>query len=315
MADQIFEYTPEIDQKVERAVSETLNEHVKKTERISQGEDNYVYKVKTNDQIVMTRVARYKDWPRIDKLLWISKQLIKTKIPHAKILFSDTSSEYFKFGFMIVEWIEGDDGMSLIKRNKLSRKSAVKKIAKTLSSVHKIKVKGFGEFDKNGKGKYKTWENHIFSFLEDPLYKRAVREKKYKNSSNEMGVENMKKIIKQINYKSESVLTHQDPTPENAIFNNDKAILIDWDDAVGSSWIEDLAWITFWMGQRAQSWFLETHKPNEPLDLIKRIERIIHLKLAITLLPYFLYLAKNDKNADRMNKKIRSLVLSEINFN
>ena len=310
MSDQILEYTPEIDEKIGKIVPKILNTNVKKIERITQGEVNYIYKIETENQTLLVRVARYKDWPKIDKLIWISDQLAKVEIPHAKVLFSDTSSKYFKFGFMIAEWIEGEDGMSLIKRNKLTRKMAVKKIAKILSKTHKIKVEGFGEFNRVGKAIYKTWEESLFSFLEDSLYKRAVKENKYEDHLNRKGIENMKKIIKEINYKLDPVLSHQDPTPENAIFNDDKIVLVDWDNAIGSTWIEDLAWITFWMGKEARNWFLETYKSNEPLNLVEKVERIIHLRLAITNIPYYFYSAKNYKAGERMKRKLRSLVLS-----
>ena len=181
MSNQIFEYTPKIDEKIGEVVPKILNTNVKKIERITQGEVNYVYKIETENKTLLVRVARYKDWPKIDKLIWISGQLAKVEIPHAKVLFSDTSSKYFKSGFMISEWIEGEDGMSLIKRNKLTRKMAVKKIARTLSKTHKIKIEGFGEFNRTGKAIYKTWEESAFSFLEDSLYKRAVKENKYEN--------------------------------------------------------------------------------------------------------------------------------------
>lgn len=211
---------------------------------------------------------------------------------------------------MIAEWIEGEDGMSLIKRNKLTRKIAVKKIAKTLSKIHKIKVEGFGEFNGVGKAIYKTWEESLFSFLEDSLYKRAVKENKYEDHLNRKGIENIKRIIREINYKPDPVLSHQDPTPENAIFNDDKIVLIDWDNAIGSTWIEDLAWITFWMGKKARNWFLETYKLNESLSLVEKVERIIHLRLVITNIPYYFYSAKNYKAGKRMKRKLRSLVLS-----
>lgn len=310
MSDQILEYTPEIDEKIKEVVPKILNTNVKKIERITQGEVNYVYKIETENQALLVRVARYKDWPKIDKLIWISDQLAKVEIPHAKVLFSDTASKYFKFGFIISEWTEGEDGMSLIKRNKLTRKIAVKKIAKTLSKTHKIKVEGFGEFNRDGKAIYKTWEESVFSFLEDSLYKRAVKENKYENHLNRKGIENIKRIIKEINYKPNSVLCHRDPTPENVIFNDDKIVLIDWDNAIGSTWIEDLAWITFWMGKKARNWFFETYKSNEPLSLVEKVERIIHLRLAITNIPYYFYSAKNYKAGERMKRKLRSLVLS-----
>ena len=68
MSDQILEYSPEIDEKIAEVVSRVLNEKVKDVKRINQGEVNYVYKVETEKQTVLVRVARYKDWPDIGKL-------------------------------------------------------------------------------------------------------------------------------------------------------------------------------------------------------------------------------------------------------
>ncbi len=308
MSDQILEYSPEIDEKIAEVVSRVLNEKVKDVKRINQGEVNYVYKVETEKQTVLVRVARYKDWPDIGKLTWIFKKLAEKGIAHPKVLFSDTSSEYFKFGFLISKWIDGEDGTSLIKEGKFSRKRAVEKITKTLQKIHKINIGRFGEFNGEGKGKYETWEESLFSFFEDSEYKKAVKNGVYGKDLHIKGVETMKKIIKELKYKPKSVFTHQDPTPGNAIFYKDKITLIDWDNAKGSVWIEDLAWITFWMGKKGRRWFLETYKSKEPLDLIKRIERIIHLRLAITLIPYYLYSTKNYKAAEKMKRKLRKLV-------
>ena len=307
MIDWIFEYSPEIDLKVKSVIPEVLGIKVKSLERISQGEVNYVYKVETERQMLLVRIARYKNWPDIRKLGWIFNKLEEKGISHPKILFSDTSSKHFRFGFMITEWVDGKDGMSLIREGNLSRKMAVGKIAETLRKVHKVSIDGFGKFNGNGKGEYTTWEESLFSFLEDSKYRKAAGDGVYKENLNEKGIQEMKKIIKKLNYQPKPVLTHQDTSPENAIFNGG-VTLIDWDNAIGSSWIDDVAWITFWMGKKAQRWFLEGYKPQEPLDLIEKVEKVNHFRLAITLLPYYLYSTKNYKAAERMKRKLKGLV-------
>ncbi len=309
MTDRILEYLPEIDKKIEKVIQTVLGVNVINLERIRQGEVNYVYKVKTENQTFLVRVARYKDWPDIEKLTWIFKKLAEQSITHPKVLFSDTSSKHFKFGFMISEWVEGKDGMTLIKESRFSRKEAVEKIARILQKIHNINIDGFGTFNDKGKGKYKVWEESLFSFLEDPKYKMAVRAGVYGKGLSEKGALTMKELIKDLDYKPKSVLTHQDPTPENAIFYEDKITLIDWDNAIGSSWIDDLAWITFWMGKEARRWLLEVYKPEEPLGLIEKVERVIHIRLAITLIPYYLYSTKNYKAVEKMKRKLRRLIL------
>ena len=308
MIDWIFEYSPEIDLKVKSVIPEVLGIKVKSLERISQGEVNYVYKVETERQMLLVRIARYKNWPDIRKLGWIFNKLEEKGISHPKILFSDTSSKYFRFGFMITEWVDGKDGMSLIREGTLSRKMAVGKIAETLRKVHKVSIDGFGKFNGNGKGEYTTWEESLFSFLEDSKYRKAAGDGVYKENLNEKGIQEMKKIIKKLNYQPKPVLTHQDTTPENAIFNGG-VTLIDWDNAIGSSWIDDVAWITFWMGKKARRWFLEVYRPQEPLDLIEKVEKIIHVRLAITLIPYYLFSTKNYRAVEKMKRKLRRLVL------
>ena len=308
MIDWIFEYSPEIDLKVKSVIPEVLGIKVKSLERISQGEVNYVYKVETERQMLLVRIARYKNWPDIRKLGWIFNKLEEKGISHPKILFSDTSSKHFRFGFMITEWVDGKDGMSLIREGNLSRKRAVGKIAETLRKVHKVSIDGFGKFNGNGKGEYTTWEESLFSFLEDSKYRKAAEDGVYKENLNEKGIQEMKKIIKKLNYQPKPVLTHQDTTPENAIFNGG-VTLIDWDNAIGSSWIDDVAWITFWMGKKARRWFLEVYRPQEPLDLIEKVERVIHIRLAITLIPYYLFSTKNYRAVEKMKRKLRRLVL------
>lgn len=308
MSNWILEYSPEIDKEIAKVIPKVLGVAVKNIEKIKQGEVNYVYKVETEDKNILVRVARYKGWPNIDKLNWISRQLAQKDILHSRVLFSDISSNYFKFGFMIMEWINGEDGMSLIKEGKLSRKRAVKEIAETLQKIHEITVRGFGEFNGEGKGKFRSWEERLFSFVEDEKYKKAVGAGIYGENLHEKGIKAMRKIIKELDYKPKLVLTHQDPTPENAIFNKDKIVLIDWDNAIGSTWIEDLAWITFWMGKEVRRWFLRVYEAQEPLSSIEKVEKVIHLRLAITLVPYYLYSTKNYKAVEKIIGKLKNLI-------
>lgn len=308
MSIQLLEYSPKIDKKLKKAAQEILKIEVNKVERIRQGEVNYVYKIKTRNKNFLARVPRYKNWPNIEKLQFVFKKLSEKNIPHPRIVFLDTSSTYFEFGLIIFEWINGKNGKTLISEGKLSQKKAVREIAKTLSKVHKIKINGFGEFDKNGKGNYKNWEEQVLSFTEDDLYKRAVKEGKYKNSLNKKGLDTIKNILSDFNYKPEPALVHKDPTPENVIFRNEKVTFVDWDNASGSTWIEDLAWITFWEGKKVKGWFIEAYRPKEQLDLINRVEKIIHIRLAVTNVPYFLYLAKNKEGADEMIRRLQKFV-------
>jgi aminoglycoside phosphotransferase (APT) family kinase protein len=310
MSNQILEYSPEIDKKIFQVIPQILGVNVKRIIRISQGEVNYVYKVETENQVVLVRIARYKNWPDIGKLTWIFEQLTKRNIPHAEILFSDTSSKYFKFGFMINKWIDGEDGMSLIKEGKITRRKAIEKIARTLLKLHQITIQGFGDFDGDGQARYRTWKESLLYFLKDASYRRAVKEGKYENNLNIKGIKMMNKLVTEANYEPRSVLVHRDAMPENAVFSPEAVVLIDWDDAIGSTWIEDLAWITYWMGEESRAWFLGVYKTNEPLELIKKVEKIIHLKLAITLIPYYVYATKNYEAADRMKNRLKTLIAS-----
>src|SRR5206468_433620 len=60
------------------------------------------------------------------------------------------------------------------------------------------------------------------------------------------GRERLAQCYAAIDFPVQPVLVHGDPSADNVIRDARGPVLIDWDNAHVSSWVHDLAWLTFW---------------------------------------------------------------------
>ncbi len=319
MADDTLDYSIEIDKKIPEAFSKAGLQKVENFKRLTHGEQNYVYKVKTTSSYYVLRVFREKWWPEEDKPLWIEKEFIKYSIPHAKIIYQSRLSNVFPFGFMIMEFLDGENGESVIKNGKLSFEEFHKNLFLSLSKIHQIKIKKYGLI-KAGEGEFETYAEFKLNDFRDK--KEELLKLKDFNSSLLDGLEvKIKETLSKFEDLFSPTLVHGDATPDNSIYTEDgEVILIDWDDGRSGIWFDDYAWITYCGSHITNKGTLEARrkillnlmdkyegnalKSNDLLQL----EKLLHLLKTINLLPYYYFVRKNQQYYDKTLFKFNSLL-------
>ena len=322
---KIFRYNKNIDRQVVSAVSSVLNVNAKKAVKMKHGEVNHVYKLIAEKEFFLVRVFKNKDWPETGKLLWIDKQLMVHSIPHAKILYYSRSNKFFPFGFMITQFIGGYNGEQAVEKRQLSLAKTYYNIGKILKKVHAIKIKKFGVVN-NGSGNY---SNFLKWKLDRDVRRRFTELRATKKFTKEIAIKTEKKVrecLSPFAPKFKPVLNHGDPNRGNCIWSTDKRwILIDWDNAISSTWIEDYTDLTFWADFRKnksfttnrlrifkKNFFLGYGKVEFSRDQLGQIEHGLHIIKCMKLLPYY-YFGKKDMG-DFYETERKLLKLIEADF-
>jgi Ser/Thr protein kinase RdoA (MazF antagonist) len=296
---------------VRSAVDQTLHTKVLSVSKIDKGEFNKVFKVETQDKIIIARVFRHSHWPEEGKVQWIEEALLKNNIPHAKVLHYSRDNQYFDNGFMLTEYIEGQNGSDAIVNGNISFEEFHEKLAYVLSLINQIPIKQYGLIN-NGEGEYKTLVEYKFKQLTKDLEKLSQV-----NDFDQSFLPKTENKIRETLTKFESrlhpVLVHADATPVNSIYTNEgQVILIDWDGALAESWIRDYSWMTYsgshlsQLGTREERQekirqaFAKAYKQNEfDKDELSELELAYHAMRAIELLPYYYF---DQKNIDAFEK-------------
>lgn len=321
MKDKIFRYKKFIDAKIKTAAAGAIKVLVTDAQKIQMGEYNYVYKVLTSRGPVLARVFRRKYWPEAGKLQWIEKQLRKQHIPHAKILYYSRDSGYFPNGFMVTEFLEGGDGRTAVNAGRLSLAQAFVNIGRALKKVHRIKVRKFGLVN-YGQGENSDFISqrvikNLQQHSKDLLRIKIMQPEIYK-----IAQEVLVRDLSPFNRRFKPVLVHRDPARENAIYTPDKKwVLVDWDNAISSTWLEDYADLTFWADYKTSSaaagrkkvlieknFFRGYGKTSFTKAEIKIIERSLHIIKCVQMLPYYYFTQKNMDGFRYIKNKLNRLL-------
>ncbi len=299
MSDSL-EYSSGIDNKINEAVKDVLFENVESFERLTHGEQNYVYKVKTQDNTYILRVFRSRDWPEESKPLWIESQFKTYNIPHAKTLFQTRNAKHFKFGFMISEFIDGVNGEEAIKTGLISFEDFHIKLFELLSKIHAISIKKFGLINA-GEGEFETYQQYRFQDFQE--YKTDI----LTIPDFDISLLNKAEGIISSSYKDISeypVLVHGDPTPDNSILTKDgQVILVDWDDARAGWWFDDMAWLIYCGSHISESGTLKERKElfyklspelqNQNRQKLEDFQKVFDLSKQVGLIRYYYFSQKN----------------------
>jgi thiamine kinase-like enzyme len=218
---------------------------------------------------------------------------------------------------MITEFINGCDGRRAVKEKKITLAKAFFYIGKSLKEVHKIKIKKFGLI-KNGKGENSNFINlKVLTAL-----RRLFSVKNIENGLAEKIQTVVELNLRSFAFKFEPVLVHSDPARENAIYTPDrKWVLIDWDNATSSTWVEDYADLTFWTDYHTtlseakkrkalirSNFFRGYGKINFKPQEIDKIEHALHILMCVQKLPYYYYTQKNMDGYRYVKNKLSRLL-------
>lgn len=317
---EVFKYNSEIDNKVKIAVAETLGMSVVSVSKIQEGEVNHVYKINTDKGEFIARIFSSPDWPEIKALELIDKKLTKKNILHADIIYSDKSSKYFPNGFVVDKFVGGKIGWKAIKDGNISFEDFHIRLAKVLKEVHSINFPEYG-YIANGIGTSKDFFEHEINELKENLGKLKETDVLPEGIS-KLIEDKIRSLYNPIRKKFSPVLTHGDPSPANCIWTpNNEVVLVDWDNAMSSIWIRDLAIQTYWGSHLTYLGSLEERRTklidafirgHRDMGLTQKevedAEKIIHIIYSVSLLPYYYLKQQNmDAYAQARNRLMRDL--------
>jgi len=303
--DKFFSYSPELDNQIGPAVTKVLNQEISSVQRITKGEYNHVYKVITEKRTVIARVFRNKGWPEADKPAWLEAKLSELNIPHAKLLYHSRGDEFFPYGFMITEYLECQSGWDAIDSGKIGFTKFHEKLSHVLAQVHGIKADKYGSLtDKDEqRSSFVDWKLHRF----EKLWERTKSITSYDAALFQKVQEKTIDVLREMESKFKPVLVHGDASPDNCVLTDSgEVILLDWDSAEASIWLNDYSFIMYWGShmssqglrtERAEKTFQSSEEIKNSADFsedeLRRIIQALHILQAVDLLPYYYFEQKN----------------------
>ncbi len=305
---KIFEYTPEIDKKIGPAVAGVLHTEVFEVVRIEKGVVNHVYKIATSAGPVIARVFSRKGWPEEQKLQWIESQLSAHDIPHAKLRYISRHVTHFPYGFMVVEYIDGQDGWEAIQSGTTDGEVYFDQLGTLLRSVHNIGILQFGQVA-HGKGTHVELCAYLQERIEEDIVQlRTIPE--LPASLIDAVVHTFQSACSQYMHQMRPVLTHGDPSPHNTRLTPDKkVVLVDWDNAEASSFLRDIAALTYEgvhmdhagdLDRLKLQWQSAFWKGYGTIDISTSIReeiiRMFHIIQAARLLTFYAFRKRDPKN-------------------
>lgn len=316
-----FTYHKKLDSRIVAEAEKVLNTKIIRAEKMGHGEVNHVYKLVGKRKSYLARVFQYKGWLEPGKLQWIDRQLIKHRIPRARILYYTNSHKFFPHGFMLAEFLEGHNGQVAVKRGLISLGEAYYQIGQILRQVHKIKLRQFGSLT-NPKRQYADFLEWKLKEDVTEKFRLLKAAKKIDPQLEPVVKQKLVELLMPFNRAFKPVLNHGDPNRENAIWTADRRlILIDWDNAFASTWLEDYADLTFWADFKHNKDFtrrrLEIFNKNffkshglggYKLFHIKKIEKALHIIKCMKLLTYYQFDKQNNSDFLETKRKLLKLL-------
>ncbi|MGI8855023.1 MAG: aminoglycoside phosphotransferase family protein [Thermomicrobiales bacterium] len=306
----VFEYTDDIAQRLPAVVQETLGCHVRSVERLLSGQVTYAFHVEADDGPMLVKVFRYAHVPRRATATFVEEALARAGIRHAETRHFDATDRYFPHGFLVGEWVAGPLASDALKEENLSRDAFCTEVAALLRRVHTVRFDAFG-IPPLGSAGERFPDLVAFMHSEDRVedLQSLVDAGKVDAALITAGQERLKRCYAAIDFPMQPVLVHGDPSGDNVILSADGPVLIDWDNAQISSWVHDLAWITFWYGPEAYAPFLRGYgTPDEDEAHICTLETAFHMRLALQLPLYFAFALRDDTMTAWAIKRLQDVI-------
>lgn len=308
----ILEYSKKIPQQIPKALKETLGLEVKAVKRLKGGEVNYSFRADTASGPVIVRVFRYEGWPSEIRVRFVEKKLERLGIKHSKVIYWKRPGKYFLNGFMVGEWIEGIQGREAIEKKLVTVEEVFSEVAKILKKVHTVKFRKFGKlpFTKEKKGE-KDFPSFVLQFKEKETFKNLIKDNLVSSSLMKIEEKRLQDLLNKIDFPVKPVMVHGDATPHNVLWTKQGPVLVDWENIKATSWMHDLAWMTYWWGDKVWAPFLKGYGTHGESESEKRLlEKIFHLDITIGVLPYYAYDLQNKKRLKEGIEKLNKLLES-----
>lgn len=306
----ILAYSQKISKQIPKALKNTLGLEVKSVKRLKGGEVNYSFKAETTSGSVIVRVFRYEEWPSETRVRFVEEKLRDLKIRHSKVIYWERPGDYFLNGFMVGEWIEGILGEEAINKKLVTIDKMFSEVAKILKKVHTIEFAKFGKppFIKEEEGE-KDFSPFVLSFKGKERLTNLIKDKLISRNLFKAVEKKLRNLLGKIDFFIKPVMVHGDATPQNILWTKQGPVLVDWENVIATSWVFDLAWMTYWWGEKVWLPFLRGYGVHEESEKEKRLlEKIIHLNLAIDLLSYYAYQIQDQKRLKSGIRKLKRLL-------
>lgn len=290
----------EHDFNISKAVAEALGCRVEEITDIPQGESNRVYKVKTDKGLILFRVPKNKKESHMEKLIWVDKALTERAIPHAKLLYATPDAALFPYGFSIFEYIKNVSCRDAILNGKTTLEEFHTELGQLLQKVHAITFPAFGNIPllpEQGDDDFVVYNSKQVQRI---LSKVEELETAFPKNIAPLVCTKLE-ALHPLKPKLKPVLCHTDPAPNNCVWNEQLGtVLIDWDDARATSWVADLADLTYSgshlndLGPRIErrkrilASFLDGHGLGKfTYEEVLQVEHVMHILKAVHHLPYY----------------------------
>ena len=308
----VFEYTDEIAQRLPAVLHEALGCHVRSVERLLSGQVTYAFRVETDDGPMLVKVFRYAHVPRRETATFVEEALTRAGIRHAQTRFFDATDTYFPHGFLVGEWMSGPLVSDALKDGSVSHDTYCAEVAAVLRQVHAIPFDAFGIPPLGASVRIlRPRHLHAFGGSGRELH-TLVDAGKVDMALITAGQERLERCYAAIDFPVQPVLVHGDPSGDNVIQTAEGPVLIDWDNASISSWVHDLAWITFWYGPEAYDPFMRGYGATDEDEAhIRTLEVAFHMRLALQLPLYFAFALRNETMTAWSIKRLQDMVASK----
>jgi aminoglycoside phosphotransferase (APT) family kinase protein len=306
----VYEYTDEIAQRLPTVLHETLGCHVRSVERLLSGQVTYAFRVETDDRPLLVKVFRYAHVPRRATAPFVGEALARVGVRHAETRYFDENDAYFSHGFLVDEWIAGPLVSDALKERHLSVDDFCTSVAAVLRRVHAVRFDAFG-IPPLQSADERFPDLVAFMHSQDRVEElhALVAAGKVDATLITAGRERLERCYAAIDFPVQPVLVHGDPSGDNVIQTADGPVLIDWDNANVSSWVHDLAWITFWYGPEAYAPFLRGYGATDEDEAhIRTLEAAFHTRLALQLPLYFAFALQDDTMTAWAIKRLQDML-------
>ena len=254
--------------------------------KLGQGASNLNYLVKTNQGKFIFRMNGNPKKKNKSKKEYNALKLVKKENIAPKVYLIDDSKKSFNSDFLIIGYIEGH---VCSKSKPYFNEKMIKKVARLLSKVHKIKItKKMKELEQYCLD-YNDQLNSSNSYIRD--IKKRIKNKKFLEMLENSFKNLRKKYIKKTT-KSKLVFSQGDFHEWNIITNNNKLYLIDFEDAELTTQASSLAhiFVDFKLAiltKEQQRIFLEEYKKH--IKTIKSLETEIEDFIPLKIMESFLW--------------------------
>jgi len=276
-------------------------------------ENNSIYKIYTDTLPYIFKIYKSSTWPETGKLPFVSKQLKKHGIPHARMLAFNREDINFPTGYLIEECLPGTTADKLTYSLN-EKKLLFLKLAELVSNIHLITLKNYG-YTGSGTASCTSFSEFIHDCMEDCTSKLI--------ENNLIDYKQMECIWQETYLKLKtcdhlpSVLCHGDLSTKNMLVYLNGITLIDWDDVYSLCWVTDVARMTLWMKMEYGDYiadilkksFLDGYATKYNKNHFYEIENTLHIWYGLDFLNYYV-----DKPQYEYMKKILMQIFIKNNI-